>query len=114
MDFRENLLFLSFGQAWPDNDRNTLVGWLTVWMRWLWPCVALGVLVGVVRRQFRGREWLLPVCALTLYMLLAIQRQGVMEGRFRKPLEPILLAAMIVLVYRMSVSRDNRVLANSH
>ncbi|MEP6548288.1 MAG: hypothetical protein ABJD53_12570 [Gammaproteobacteria bacterium] len=109
LDFRENLVFLSFGQAWPDNDRNTLVGWLTVWTRWLWPFMALVVLIGVLRRRFRGREWLLPVCALTLCLLLAIQRQGVMEGRFRKPLEPILLAAMIVLVYRLWASRDNQV-----
>ena len=108
LDFRENLLYLGFGQPWPDNDRATLVGWLTVWMRWLWPCVALGVLIGVARRQFRGRDWLLPVCGLTIYALLAIQQQGIMEGRFRKPIDPILLAAMVVLVYRTSINIDGR------
>src|ERR1039457_3089486 len=29
-DFAENLCYLIFGQAWPDNDRSTLVGWLSV------------------------------------------------------------------------------------
>jgi hypothetical protein len=31
-DFR----FLLFAQSWPDNDRSTLSGSLSVWNRWLW------------------------------------------------------------------------------
>jgi hypothetical protein len=108
VDFRENLIYLAFGQAWPDNDRSTVVGWLTVWIRWLWPVVAMAVLIGMVRRRFHGREWLLPLCGLMLYGLLAIQTRGVMEGRFRKPIEPILLAALVVLTYRLSLIDGTR------
>jgi len=51
--FSGELLYLGFGQPWPDNDRATLVGWLTV------GCMAmalrsLGVLIGVHVEVFVG------------------------------------------------------------
>ena len=46
------------------------------------------------RGVYRGREWLLPGCALMGLLLLAVQREGIMEGRYRKPIEPIFLAAL--------------------
>ncbi|HWU68704.1 MAG TPA: glycosyltransferase family 39 protein [Stenotrophobium sp.] len=96
----ENLLYLLFGQSWPDNDRGSISGWLTVWTRWLWPLVILAVAAGAARRRFRGREWLLPACSLGLLLYLAVQQQGVMEARFRKPIDPILVAAAVVMLHR--------------
>ncbi|MGH8505804.1 MAG: glycosyltransferase family 39 protein [Stenotrophobium sp.] len=94
----ENTLYLLLGQSWPDNDRGSLSGWLTVWTRWFWPLLILAVAIGVARRRFRGREWLLPVCSLGLLLYLAVQQQGVMEARFRKPIDPILVAAVVVML----------------
>jgi hypothetical protein len=97
-DFAENLSYMLFGQAWPDNDRATLVGWLEVWLRWLFlPIIVLTVLAAA-RGVYRGREWLLPGCALIGLLLLAVQREGIMEGRYRKPIEPIFLAALALSV----------------
>jgi hypothetical protein len=93
-DFAENLCYLFFGQSWPDNDRSTLVGWLSVWTRWLWLPIVAGTAIAAARRHYRGREWLLPACALTSLLLLALQREGIMEGRYRKPIEPLFLAAL--------------------
>ncbi len=98
--YRENLLYLLFGQSWPDNDPNSLSGLATVWTRWLWPPLMLMVACGVVRRGFRGREWLLPACALGMLLSLAVQRDGIIEGRYRKPIDPLLVAAAIVLYGR--------------
>jgi hypothetical protein len=42
----------------------------------------------------------LPISGLAVFALLAVQSEGTMEGRFRKPLEPIFLAAAIVMAYR--------------
>jgi SAM-dependent methyltransferase len=98
--YQENLLYLLFGQSWPDNDPNALSGLATVWTRWLWPPLMLLVAWGVVRRGFRGREWLLPACALGMLLSLAVQRDGIIEGRYRKPIDPVLLAAAIVLCCR--------------
>jgi hypothetical protein len=96
----DDFLFLLFAQSWPDNDRASLSGWLSVWNRWLWVPLVLAVAWGVLRRRFYGREWLLPICGFSVFVLLSIQNQGTMEGRFRKPLEPIFLAAAIVMLYR--------------
>jgi SAM-dependent methyltransferase len=98
--YEENLIYLLFGQSWPDNDPNSLSGFASVWTRWLWPPLMLVVAWGVWRRGFGGREWLLPACALGMLLSLAVQRDGIIEGRYRKPIDPVLVAAAIVLYYR--------------
>ena len=101
----EGLAYLGFGQAWPDNDRGTLVGKLTVWTRWLWPPLILAVAVGAWRRRFAGIEWLLPVAALGLIAYFVIQDQGIIEARFRKPLDPLFVASAVVLSQRFRERR---------
>jgi hypothetical protein len=100
-DAWENLLYLSLGQPWPQNDPHTLVGAAAVWTRWLWPPVIAVVAAGAIARRFSGREWLLPASGLLMVVLLAVQQQGVMEARFRMPVDPILLAALVVMLYRL-------------
>ncbi len=93
-DALENLAYLFFGQAWPDNDRRTVLGLLEVWLRWLvLPGVAVTALA-CARGLYRGREWLLPASALLGFCLLAQQREATMEGRYRTPLEPIMAASI--------------------
>ena len=41
--YRENLIYLLFGQSWPDDDPNAWSGLATVWTRWLWPPLMLVV-----------------------------------------------------------------------
>jgi len=47
------------------------------------------------------RDGLIPVCALALIVLLLVQTNGVMEGRYRKPAEPLLIAGAFILVHRL-------------
>jgi hypothetical protein len=101
--FKENLLYLLFAQSWPDNNLGDLSGQLTVWSRWLWPLVMLYVAWGAARRGYRGGEWLLPVCALGMLVFLALQTTGIIEGRYRKPIDPVLVAAAVVLYCRMRI-----------
>ena len=98
--YEENLIYLLFGQSWPDNDPNSLSGLASVWTRWLWPPLMLLVAWGALRRRYRDWEWLLPVCALGMLLSLAVQRDGIIEGRYRKPIDPVLVAAAIVLYSR--------------
>jgi hypothetical protein len=105
-DYWENLLYLAFGQPWPVTDLNSLVGTLTVWTRWLWLPVAVAVTIGALRRRFVGREWLLPICGLTMLAALAAQSSGIIEGRYRLPVDPIVLAALVALCYRIRVRRE--------
>jgi hypothetical protein len=107
-DTWENLLYLGLGQPWPQNDPHTLVGTLSIWTRWLWPPVFAVVAVGALRRRFSGREWLLPASGLLMLALLAVQQQGIMEARFRMPVDPIILAALVVMLHRLQVRRAAR------
>src|ERR1019366_8621079 len=50
--YEENVIYLLFGQSWPDNDPNALSGLATVWTRWLWPPLMLLVAWGVWRRAY--------------------------------------------------------------
>jgi hypothetical protein len=97
---REDLLYLLFGQSWPDSDRATVSGWLTLWTRWLWAPLVLLVAWAALARRYRGREWLLPACALGTLALLALQSEGVMEARFRKPVDAILVCAALLIAGR--------------
>jgi SAM-dependent methyltransferase len=110
--YEENLIYLLFGQSWPDNDPNALSGLASVWTRWLWPPLMLLVAWGALRQRYRGWEWLLPVCALGMLLSLAVQRDGIIEGRYRKPIDPVLVASAIVLYYRtragQSAGHDNQ------
>jgi hypothetical protein len=99
-DAWENLLYLGLGQPWPQNDPRTLVGSLSIWTRWLWPPLFALVALGALRLRFSGREWLLPASGLLMLALLAVQQQGIMEARFRMPVDPILLAALVVMLHR--------------
>jgi hypothetical protein len=99
-DFCENMLYLALGQPWPANDSRTLVGTLSVWTRWLWPPLWLIVAAALLRGRFGGRERLLPLCGLGMLILLAAQRGGIIEGRYRMPIDPILLAAAILAFAR--------------
>jgi hypothetical protein len=96
----ENLLYLLFGQSWPDNDPRSVSGFLTVWTRWLWSPLMIAVAWAAARRRYQGAEWLLPACALGTLLFLAVQRSAIIEGRYRKPVDPVLVAAAIVACCR--------------
>ncbi len=105
-DFAENLCFLAFGQAWPENGASRL-SVLAVWSRWLWLPAVAWVIVAAVQRRFHGSGWLLPCAALLTLLLLTQEHEAIMEGRYRKPVEPIFLAA-IVLSLRARAAADPR------
>jgi glycosyltransferase involved in cell wall biosynthesis len=102
----EEIIYLLFAQSWPDNDKNTISGMLAVWSRWLWVPIVGVSFWGVWRRRFHAWEWLLPACGLGTFLLLALQSEDAMEGRFRKPVGPILIAALVVQTYRTRTSRQ--------
>ncbi len=108
----ENALMLFFDPSWPDSDRNYAWGELNYWSRWLWLPLTFAVGVWMVRVRPTMRDGLMPVCGLALIVLLLLQVNGVMEGRYRKPAEPLLIAGAFILVYRLrmagSLAEPNR------
>lgn len=98
----EDLQYLLFGQNWPNSDRSSWFGQATLWTRWLWAPLIIFLAWAVVRLRFYGLTWLLPICGLGTLALLALQTQGVIEARFREPLDAILIAAAICSLYYRS------------
>jgi hypothetical protein len=69
------------------------------------------LLWGLWRRRFGGREYLLPLCGLGTLGLLLLQGEGVMEARFREPIDAILLAAVWLMLARDPAGPQVNVLA---
>jgi hypothetical protein len=98
----EDLAYLLVGQVWPNSSTGTLIGWLTLWARWLLPPLLIFVSWGLFTRRYTGDAYLLPLCALGTIALLLLQNEGVMEPRFREPLDAILVCAAFLVSSRRS------------
>ena len=84
-------------------------GWLSYWNRWLWLPLTLAVWLWMLKVRPSPRDALLPFAGLTLMALLLMQTNAVMEGRYRKPAEPLLIAGAFVLLHRLrTVPKDTK------
>jgi hypothetical protein len=63
-------------------------------------------LLASARGRYRGREWLIALGALSSLLLLVLQHEAIMEGRYRAPIEPIFIAAIVLSVRARSASRE--------
>ncbi len=87
----ENAVLFAFSPSWPDSDPREWGGWASYHFRWIWLPLVLFVL-GCNLRAFLQREvLLLPVAVTAFTLFLAFQNAATMEGRYRKPLEPLLV-----------------------
>lgn len=94
----ENLIFLFFGESWPDSNRERLVGELNYQMRWLWAPLTIGCLiVTLFCRRSQCRHLLMPALILTWFVIQGLMPLAVNEGRYRKPLEGMLVAQFVLL-----------------
>lgn len=101
----EDCAYLFFAQSWPNSDPASLFGRLTLWTRWIWAPLILLVAWSVMRRRYRGIEYLVPLCALGTIALLLLQNEGVMEARFREPVDAILVCSALLMGLRREPAR---------
>lgn len=93
--WRENIILFFFAPSWPENGRGEWDGHLDYRGRWLWAPLTLFVFVCNIREFVRRRFDLIPV-AITLFTLfMALQNLAILEGRYRKPVEPLLLLNLV-------------------
>jgi hypothetical protein len=52
---------------------------------------------GLLTRRYRGAANLMPLCAIGTITLLLLQNQGVMEARFREPVDAILVCSALLI-----------------
>jgi Dolichyl-phosphate-mannose-protein mannosyltransferase len=95
----ENLVYLTFGHAWPDAGKDNPPGRICLWERWIWPPLLLVAVLGAILHLRRRGPSFVPV--LTLFFALSLYGSSVltmMEGRYRRPLEPLLVVAVFFLL----------------
>jgi hypothetical protein len=101
-----NVIFLFFGPSWPEvnppswesYESSSAEQWLNRNIRWIWLPLFLFVLFGV-KMPRQGIEKYFPLLTLGMFLLLSIQYTSVLEGRYRKPLEPMLIiSASLVFI----------------
>lgn len=94
----ENMAYLFNGNSWPDNNREFFMGWLANLSRWLWiPLFLVVVSVSLLKWRLCLKRPLLPLLIATWFFFQAWLLVSVNEGRYRKPLEGLLIAQVVVL-----------------
>lgn len=94
---KEGLAFLFFSPSWPDGNSDRLVDSINIHMRWIWAPLLLLALVGLVvmRRKLRG-SMMLPALMLAWFIVQGLLPIAVAEGRYRKPLEGLLISQYVL------------------
>ncbi len=100
MDLKDNFIYLFFGPSWPDSDEHSkyLMRSLDFHIRWLWPLCLLTVLGLAPVSRMPPEKMLIVFVSFSMTLLLLFQQSGVMEGRYRKPIEPFLLLSTAFLL----------------
>ena len=103
-EWRENIILFFFAQSWPDSNWGQWDGWLCYQSRWLWAPLTLVVFVGNIREFLARRFALIPVAVTLFTLMLALQNVVITEGRYRKPVEPLLLLNLVWVLSSKSLS----------
>lgn len=94
--WRENLIFLFWGKAWPAYHFERLWESLGLASRWIWMPLVVWVLYLTVRnRNAPPLDLLLPVMTLVTWAAFVVLPSAPMEGRYRLILEPLTVIAAI-------------------
>jgi hypothetical protein len=96
--WRENIILFLFAPSWPETAVGAWDGHLEYDARWMWaPLVLIVLLLNL--REFVGRHFdLIPVGVTVVTLVLMLQNEILMEGRYRKPVEPLLLLNLVWLI----------------
>lgn len=95
----ENVLLVMFGESWPDNNPAYPMARAATALRWVWaPAMLLLLALAVVRRSDTLRRPLLPLLMVTWFVFQAPSLYAVNEGRYRKPLEGLVIVQMLVVI----------------
>jgi hypothetical protein len=96
----ENLAYFFFGPMWPGYEHQGLtIGRLVYWERWIWFPLIIFSLFYCTRMILKGFYTPLFFVSLIGVSSLICGQLAVMEGRYRKPIEPLVL---LVCVYALS------------
>jgi hypothetical protein len=101
--WKENVVLFLFAPSFPELEGLASVDKWEAATRWMWAPLVIFILVCDVREIWRRKLHLLPIAVTVLTLFLALQNAVTFEGRYRKPLEPLLL---LNLVWIVGASKD--------
>ncbi|HUI85366.1 MAG TPA: phospholipid carrier-dependent glycosyltransferase [Candidatus Binatia bacterium] len=107
-EWQENIILFFFAPSWPESAVGQWDGQLDYWSRWLWAPLILFVFAGNVREFVHRRFDLIPVAATLFTLIMALQNALIMEGRYRKPVETVLLMNVVWILARRSPSEGGK------
>jgi hypothetical protein len=89
----ENVIFLTFGHCWPPAGAGPdTFEQICLWERWIWLPLTLASFFGSIGYLVRRRRAaFVPMVALGFISTFYVAQAAVMEGRYRKPYEPVVL-----------------------
>jgi hypothetical protein len=87
----ENILLFLFSPSWPDSQLNEWDGSLVHHARWLWAPLIFFLIDCNLRELLKKRWNLIPIATMSFTLFLMLQNLATTEGRYRKPVEPLLL-----------------------
>lgn len=96
--WRENIMLFLFSPSWPEFESKLWLDHLEFTTRWIWAPIMLFVLVGNLFQFARKRFELVPVAVTAFTLFLMLQNVVTFEGRYRKPLEPLLLINLVWII----------------
>jgi hypothetical protein len=99
-EWRENMILFLFAPSWPESSVMLWDGHLEYWCRWMWAPLILLVFVLNVREFANRRFDLIPVATVVLTLAIMLQNVILIEGRYRKPVEPMLLLNLVWVLSR--------------
>lgn len=95
----ENIVVLTFGHSWPESGTDSLMGQICLQERWIWmPTILTSVIGSLVFMIRRRRLFMVPALVIFATGLLYGLQLVVMEGRYRKPIEPIFFLGIFWLL----------------
>ena len=109
----ENLIYLFFGESWPDSNRETTLGNLNYHSRWLWsPLFIVCLIWAVARLRRREPVSMLPALIAVWLLFQVFLMISVNEGRYRFPLTGLLIGQVVFLVGTRKRKRNNTITVN--
>lgn len=94
-------VFFFSGASWPDSQMKGghITKQAAYWSRWMWAPLVFILIVGALSVSVRPRPlvWMIVWGSLALILWMIFQNLVIIEGRYRKPLEPLLLLSMAIV-----------------
>ena len=106
--WRENVVLFFFAPSWPESAVNDWEGRLDFYTRWVWAPLILVVFVGNVRQFISRRFDLIPIAVTVITLSMVLQNVVLIEGRYRKPIEPLLWLNLVWLVSSKKLQSGRR------